>query len=159
MSRRRGQEQPVSDINITPLTDVMLVLLVIFMISSPVLLAKGLSVHLPHVDEAQQLEEEDHVLYITDSSELYLDGREEPYTLEELSEQFATLVENADEENESVKLFIRADHSVTYQDMTNIMFYADQAGIEQIGLVQNVSGSIENDNTDAVPVDSGGTEE
>ena len=54
--KRRGDDQPVSDINITPLTDVMLVLLVIFMISSPVLMARGIEVHLPQVDEPPALE-------------------------------------------------------------------------------------------------------
>jgi biopolymer transport protein ExbD len=62
--RRRSEEQPVSDINITPLTDVMMVLLIIFMISSPILMAKGLEVHLPQVEGAQQLLEKDHVLYM-----------------------------------------------------------------------------------------------
>ena len=92
--RRSSVEQPVSDINITPLTDVMLVLLIIFMISSPILLAKGMEVHLPQVDDPPALVEEDHVLYVTADRDLFLDG--ESFQPEELMGEFVALVEEAD---------------------------------------------------------------
>jgi biopolymer transport protein TolR len=134
--RRRSDEQPVSDINITPLTDVMLVLLIIFMISSPMLLARGMEVHLPQVEEAPALAQEDHVMHVTADRELFLDGRE--YTVEELPEVFTNLVETADETGDVVNLFLRADESVTYGEITMLMDLATQAGIERISLVQEV---------------------
>ena len=134
--RRRSQEQPVSDINITPLTDVMLVLLVIFMISSPILLSRGMDVHLPQVVDPPMLVEEDHVLYISAQGALVLDGQT---TLpEELGQAFLDLVAIADEEGEVVNLFLRADESVTYGSITRIMDLATQAGIERISLVQDL---------------------
>jgi len=134
--RRRGDEQPVSDINITPLTDVMLVLLIIFMISSPVLLARGMEVHLPQVEQAPALVEEDHVMHVSADRELFLDGRE--YTVEDLDEAFNALVDTADETGDVVNLFLRADESVTYGEITMVMDLATQAGIERISLVQEV---------------------
>ncbi len=146
--RRATREEPVSDINITPLTDVMLVLLIIFMISSPVLLARGMEVHLPQVTDAPALVEEDHVLYITSQRTIYLDGTE--YAPEELPGAFAELVEAADEAGDVVNLFLRADESVTYGDITAVMDTATQAGIERISLVQDVleEAPVEGQNAD-----------
>jgi len=132
--RRRSDEQPVSDINITPLTDVMLVLLVIFMISSPVLLARGMEVHLPQVEDAPALAQEDHVMHVSADRELFLDGQE--YSVEELTDAFTDLVDTADETGDVVNLFLRADESVTYGEITMVMDLATQAGIERISLVQ-----------------------
>jgi biopolymer transport protein TolR len=135
--RRRLSEEPVSDINITPLTDVMLVLLIIFMISSPVLLSRGMEVHLPQVDEPPMLIEEDHVLYINADGTIVLDG--ENLTSETLLAEFQGLVSSADETGDSVNLFIRGDEAVRYGDITHIMDIATTAGIEQISLVQDVN--------------------
>jgi len=134
--RRKQHDQPVSDINITPLTDVMLVLLVIFMISSPVLLAKGMEVHLPQVADAPMLVEEDHVLYLTSDQKLTLDG--EGIAPADLFDAFTGMVAVADETGEVVNLFFRADETVTYADITAVMDLATQAGIERISLVQDI---------------------
>jgi len=134
--RRRRNDQPVSDINITPLTDVMLVLLVIFMISSPVLMARGLEVHLPQVDDPPALVEEDHVLYVTVDGQLNLDGNIFA-SYEELSNAMTSLVTTADETGDVVNLFIRADANVVYGDITRVMDLATSAGIEKISLVQD----------------------
>lgn len=134
--RRRSEEQPVSDINITPLTDVMLVLLIIFMISSPVLMSKGIEVHLPQVEVAQQLVEEDHVIYISADGTLQLDGK--IYTDDKLQTAFIDLVSVADETGEVVNLFLRGDESITYDRLTRVMDMATSAGIERISLVQDV---------------------
>jgi biopolymer transport protein TolR len=157
--RRKQHDQPVSDINITPLTDVMLVLLVIFMISSPVLLAKGMEVHLPQVSEAPSLVEEDHVLYLTEDLTLSLDGVD--LAPEELYGAFTGLVAAADESGEVVNLFFRADESVTYGDITAVMDLATQAGIERISLVQEVlepgNGEVtENTDTDGEGIPGNG---
>lgn len=138
--RRRSLEQPVSDINITPLTDVMMVLLVIFMISSPILLARGMEIHLPQIEDPPMLIEEDHVLYITDTGDLLLDGQS--YTFDQLTEAFNAMVEEADELGEVVNLFLRADESVSYGAITGIMAEATDAGIERISLVQDVLAGI-----------------
>jgi len=134
--RRRDRDQPVSDINITPLTDVTMVLLVIFMISSPILLARGTEVHLPQVTDPVALVEEDHVLYMSLDETLVLDGN--PKTVSELPGAFAEMVSVADETGDVVNLFLRADESVPYGRITTVMDIATQAGIERISLVQDI---------------------
>ena len=134
--RRNGGDQPLSDINITPLTDVVLVLLIIFMISSPILLARGMGVHLPKVTEPPMLKPEDHVLYLTADRKINLDNTD--YTAEQLPDAFKTLVEAADLKQEPVNLFIHAEESVTYGEITGLMDMATTAGIEQISLVQDI---------------------
>ena len=134
--KARHRDEPVSDINITPLTDVMMVLLIIFMISSPVLLARGMEVHLPQVTEPPMLTEQDHVLYIDADGGLYLDGK--TYTENELNTQFTDLVIESDVERKAVNLFIRADKALSYGTVTHIMDIATLAGIERISLVQDV---------------------
>ncbi|MCX6645756.1 MAG: biopolymer transporter ExbD [bacterium] len=146
--RRRSDQQPVSDINITPLTDVMLVLLIIFMISSPVLLAKGLEVHLPQVEIAQQLMQQDHVLYVTADGALQLDGKQ--YNDDELLQAFTDMVSTADETGDVINLFLRADKSVTYDRLTQVMDLATSAGIEKISLVQDIlEGTVVSSETDS----------
>lgn len=141
MRRRRSEEQPVSDINITPLTDVMMVLLIIFMISSPILMAKGLEVHLPQVEGAQRLLEEDHVLYMAADGGLQLDG--DIYSSDELQRKFNEMVASADEEGEVINLFLHGDRSVTYENLTFVMDLATTAGIEKISLVQDIIETID----------------
>jgi biopolymer transport protein TolR len=134
--RRNASDQPMSDINITPLTDVMMVLLIIFMISSPVLLARGMEVHLPKVEQPPMLAQEDHVLYIATGGAINLDGQ--IYTPDQIPQAFTDLVNAAAVTRESVNLFIRADEQVTYGNITKVMDAATSAGIEKISLVQEV---------------------
>ena len=134
--RRGSNEQPMSEINITPLTDVMLVLLIIFMISSPVLLARGMDIHLPKVKEPPVLAQEDHVLYIKSDGQMRLDSKD--YTIQDMPSAFKNLVEQADIELKAVSLFIRADETVTYGQITAVMDSATTAGIEKISLVQEM---------------------
>jgi biopolymer transport protein TolR len=133
---RRSGDQPLSEINITPLTDVMLVLLIIFMISSPVLLARGMDIHLPKVKDPQMLKQEDHVLYIKSDGNMNLDKQD--YTAEELPSALKILVDQADIEGKAVTLFIRADENVTYGLITQVMDTATTSGIESISLVQEM---------------------
>jgi biopolymer transport protein TolR len=126
----------MSDINITPLTDVMMVLLIIFMISSPVLLARGMEVHLPQVEEPPMLAQEDHVLYLSSDGQISLDGN--MYLASDLPSAFEGLVAEADKTGETVSLFLRADETVTYGDITHVMDLATSSGIGQISLVQDV---------------------
>jgi len=147
--KRKSKEEPLSEINITPLTDVILVLLIIFMISSPVLLARGMEVHLPQVEHPQMLEPEDHTLYILANGTIQLDG--EALTEGNLPEAFAGLVAEADSRGETVNLFIHADESVTYGQVTRVMDAATRAGIEKISLVQEVLGGEEIPSSNALP--------
>ncbi len=119
----------VSQINVTPLVDVMLVLLIIFMITAPII-QQGVEVNLPKVKAAALPgEEQQFVVSLTRGSELYLnDTRLSP---EELTDKLkAIAVERPDRE-----VFIRADQEVPYGDVMRTMAAIKGAGIENVGMV------------------------
>lgn len=119
----------VSEINVTPFVDVMLVLLVIFMVTAP-MMTEGLDVELPQVQTVEVLPtENDHmVLSIKDDSSLFLD--EYPTTLQDLESVIKTnvLVPNK-------QLFLRADKNVSYGVVMDVMSRIRGAGVEKLGMV------------------------
>ncbi len=119
----------VSQINVTPLVDVMLVLLIIFMVTAPIIL-QGVEVNLPRVKAAALPgEEQQFVVSITRGSELYLnDTKLSPELLTEKLKAIA--VERPDRE-----VFIRADQEVPYGDVIRTMAAIKAAGIENVGMV------------------------
>ena len=119
-----------SDINVTPLCDVMLVLLIIMMIVAP-LLQQGVSVKLPTADNTVDKPETQGqtVLAISKDKALYLNAK--PVTEGELASKVNELLEN---QNEKIVL-IKADEEVDYGTVMAAMDQLRQAGIEDIGLV------------------------
>ncbi len=123
----------VSDINITPLTDVMLVLLIIFMISAPFIVPRGKEVHLPKVKEFKTLKSENNLLLINNDGAMELNG------VDVTAGEFQMSLENiVDASTEPVNLFIRGDENVGYGIIVNAMDIAKMAGVERISLVSEV---------------------
>ena len=120
---------PMSDINMTPLIDVMLVLVVIFIITAP-LLASSIKLELPKTDAAKPNEAPKFVLLVVDKSgQTFLN--EKPLTTAELATQLAqTAAQNPDTE-----LQLRADESVPYGRVVEVMGIAQKAGLNRIGFV------------------------
>ena len=120
---------PMSDINMTPLIDVMLVLVVIFIITAP-LLASSIKLELPKTDAAKPNEAPKFVLLVVDKSgQAFLN--EKPLTTAELATQLAqTAAQNPDSE-----LQLRADESVPYGRVVEVMGIAQKAGLNRIGFV------------------------
>ena len=120
---------PMSDINMTPLIDVMLVLVVIFIITAP-LLASSIKLELPKTDAAKPNEAPKFVLLVVDKSgQAFLN--EKPLTTAELATQLAqTAAQNPDTE-----LQLRADESVPYGRVVEVMGIAQKAGLNRIGFV------------------------
>lgn len=119
----------VSQINVTPLVDVMLVLLLIFMVTAPII-QQGVQVALPKVKAAALPgKEEQFVVSITRNNEIYLnDARMTP---EELTEKLTAIAKvRSDRE-----VFIRADLQVPYGDVVRTMAAIKAAGIENVGMV------------------------
>ena len=123
----------IAQINITPLVDVMLVLLVIFMITAP-MLQQGVNVTLPKVT-AQPLGEihEQLVLAITSDGTVRMDGA--PLAVSELSGRLTTLL-GADP-NRSIH--VRADKNVPYGRVAEVMAAVQRAGAKKIGMVTEPS--------------------
>ena len=120
---------PMSDINMTPLIDVMLVLVVIFIITAP-LLASSIKLDLPKTDAAKPNEAPKFVLLVVDKSgQAFLNDK--PLASAELAQKLAqTAAQNPDTE-----LQLRADESVPYGRVVEVMGIAQKAGLNRIGFV------------------------
>ena len=129
MAVQTGKKAFVSEINVTPFVDVMLVLLIIFMVTAP-MMQEGLEVDLPATQSAAILPSEvDHmVLTIKRDGAMFLDVY--AVTLEELPGHFSRLVREKDGQ-----LYLQADTSVPYGMVVEVMGIARAAGIDKIGMV------------------------
>jgi biopolymer transport protein TolR len=121
--------QPMSDINVTPLVDVMLVLVVIFIITAP-LLASAIRLDLPKTDAAKAVETPKFVTLVVDKSgQTFLNDK--ALQLDELARQLAqTAGQNPDTEVQ-----LRADEAVPYGKVVAVMGVAQKAGLNRIGFV------------------------
>ena len=125
-------ESPLSEINIIPLVDVMLVMLIITMITSP-FLEQGVNVDLPRAN-AQTLkkdvaDEEPVVIYVTKGGGIRL-GKI-PVVKDELAKKLISAVKN----RRSKEVFVRADKDVPYRSVAQVMAVVQAAGIDRVGLV------------------------
>src|SRR5262245_45170767 len=119
-----------SDINVTPLCDVMLVLLIIMMLIAP-LLQQGVSVELPTADNTVEKPETQGqtVVAISRDNSMYVNAK--PVTEAEMATKVTELLENAKEK----VVYIRADEESNYSTVMAAMDQLRQAGIEDIGLI------------------------
>jgi len=121
--------QPRSEINVTPFVDVMLVLLIIFMVTAP-MMQSGIEVDLPNTT-TQQLRIRDEPLVLTiDKAGKYFLGRRE-IAAEELSAKLEAIFEGRD----SKELFLRADDAAAYGSVVRGLAAARQAGASKLGMV------------------------
>jgi len=133
--KRRHRRRPVmSEINVTPMVDVMLVLLIIFMVSAP-LLTVGVPIDLPQSQAANlQPEHEPLAITINVKGQVFLQNTE--ITLDELVPKLKAITQargGADE-----RIFIRGDKSVDYGTIMRVMGRLSAAGFRRVGLVTEV---------------------
>lgn len=124
-----GRKNFVSEINVTPFVDVMLVLLIIFMVTAP-MMTEGLEVTLPQTQavEALPTDSEHVVLTIKKDGALYLNEYLE--TMEGLPDKLVTVVKDTGR-----PLFLQADKEVPYGTVVYVMGQIKAAGIENLGIV------------------------
>ena len=128
LERSQGSE-PMSDINMTPLVDVMLVLVVIFIITAP-LLASSIRLDLPGTDAARPNDAPKFVTVALDKAgQLFLN--DQPVTLDELSNSLA----RSAGQNPDTEVQLRADTTVPYGRIVEVMGTAQKAGLNRIGFV------------------------
>ena len=132
--RRRRRRAPMSDINVTPLVDVMLVLLVIFMVTAPLLRA-GIPIALPD-SRAKPIEQQPRqvVLTLTREGDVYLDDAK--LAPGELADRVAALPPGPD--GKSPLITLRADKGLDYGHVVGVMGELNHAGITRISLVTGV---------------------
>lgn len=124
----RGKTQTaMSDINITPLVDVVLVLLLIFMVTAPVL-QSGVQVAVPQTRQVNQLTEEHLVVTIDKDQNVFLQDR--PVNIHNLAGELA-----ANPKNQKKVIYVRADQAVPFGAFASVMDAVKQAGISNISIV------------------------
>ena len=131
----RKRRKPVSEINVVPYIDVMLVLLVIFMATAP-LVAQGVKVDLPKA-EAQTIETEDEAMMIVsvDAQGLYyLNVGDEPSQAMS-PEDIADLVKTRLEVSPTTPVVVNGDGEVKYDKVIDLMVLLQRAGVPSVGLM------------------------
>jgi biopolymer transport protein ExbD/biopolymer transport protein TolR len=126
ISRQTGTS--LSDINIVPFVDVVLVLLVIFMITAPIL-QSGIEVDLPKTKTVKEITEERLVITIDRAQRVYLGN--EPVNLRELGQ----LIRQRSREPERQAVFVRCDETVPFGSWATVVDELRQAGIQNVSVV------------------------
>jgi len=125
----------MSEINVTPFVDVMLVLLIIFMVAAP-LTTVGVPVELPKTAAPSLPSEQEEPLAVT----LTADGQIQIQTTEVTEEEIVPRLRAILTERASDRVFLRADGSIPYARVVTIMGALNAAGITNIGLVTDTGG-------------------
>ena len=130
-ARRRNQNdnRPMAEINVTPLVDVMLVVLIIFMVTAP-MLQMGIDVNLPRVEaKSVDVAEEKLVLTINSAREIFLNKSKTP--LPELGTKLEYIFTSRIER----EVYLRADRNVPYGFVVEVMAEVRKAGVEKLGMI------------------------
>ena len=136
--RSRGQRrrsQPMTEINVTPFVDVMLVLLIVFMVAAP-MLTVGVPVELPKtVARALPTEKEEPLtVTITAEGEVMIQKTQTP------ADQLVKKLKAISQERDSDRIFLRADGSIPYEFVVQVMGALNKGGFSNISLVTDVGG-------------------
>ncbi len=129
------RHRPMSEINVTPFVDVMLVLLIVFMVTAP-LLTVGVEVDLPKTQAGQiNADAAPLVVSIKEDGTLYLQETEMP------TDQLIPRLQAISNANPSVRIFVRGDAAVAYGDVLEVMGRIQAAGFKRVALVARLPGN------------------
>lgn len=133
MQMGSGKKGPVSDINVTPLVDVMLVLLVIFMVTAPMLFS-GINLKLPKTQKVNSvgLRDELVILSITESEQFFL-GK-----IAVSQKDLIPSILNQFKKNKTDVVYLRADYNLRYEKVAKLIATLKKAGVSNIALVTEV---------------------
>ena len=126
---RRRRNPPMSEINVTPFVDVMLVLLIIFMVAAP-LLTVGVPIDLPET-RAEAIEGDNDPLSVSVDADGNVFLMNEPVALDVLVPQLLAIAE----QGYDARVFVRGDETVDYGTVMKVMGRLNEAGFRRIGLV------------------------
>ncbi len=131
MSGNGGKKKLMSEINVTPFVDVMLVLLIIFMVTAP-LMIQGVDVNLPKT-EAKELKTKQDPLILTVTKKLEISIEKTKIPFEELDERLKGIMKF----RENKELLLSADEKVPYGFILKIAARVRAAGIEKLGMISD----------------------
>ena len=134
-NRRSRRQRVMSEINVTPMVDVMLVLLIIFMVAAP-MLTVGVPVELPKTAAAALPTEQEEPLTVT----ITADGRLTIQTTEVADGEMIPKLTAIAAERTSKKIFLRADGAIPYERVAQVMGALNAGGFNEIGLVTDGEG-------------------
>jgi biopolymer transport protein TolR len=130
-----GGRSTLSEINVTPMVDVMLVLLIIFMVTTP-LIQQGVKVNLPETKAAPVEPDEKKLVVSIDLAKRVFIGEAE-VTLEDFEEKLRT---NAKAQSEK-EMFLHADRDLPYGVVIDVMAAAQRAGVTNVGMITDPMGA------------------
>ena len=129
LARRRDDKKLMSDINVTPFVDVMLVLLIIFMVTAPMMI-QGVEVDLPQTTAKRIKTQEDPlIITVNKKQEIFLETHR--IKLDDLENKTKKIFENRREK----ELLLRADKDVPYGFVIKVISRVKRAGIDKLGMV------------------------
>lgn len=133
--RQRIRKRPISEINVVPYIDVMLVLLIIFMITAP-LLSQGVKVALPQVpsEPMPPADKEPVIISIDVAGDFYInygEDQDKPITAQVLANRIGALLQY----QPGVPVYVKGDAGVAYGRVVEIMALLQSAGVDGVGLV------------------------
>ncbi len=137
---QESQDELIAEINITPLVDVMLVLLIIFMVAAP-LMTQGVNVDLPQATtQAIKTDKEDIILTINKNGSVYFGtDTKSPINLDNLGSKLASVFEGKAKK----ELYLRADKKIPYGTVVEVMAACKNAGIERMGMITEAEAQVE----------------
>lgn len=121
-----GKKQTFNEINITPLTDIFLVLLIIMMVIAPSFQSVDNNISIPEISSGKGVEEMNATVSVTKSGDLFLNG--EKITYDDLEEKLLALVE----ENNAKEVLVKADKKAKSSEILDIMHAAQSAGYKKL---------------------------
>lgn len=129
LRRRNDPNKAMAEINVTPLVDVMLVLLIIFMVTAP-MLSMGIDVNLPRVkSKSVDVTEEKLVLTVSEAKEIYLNKTK--MQLGEVNSKLEAIFSNRIDR----EVYLRADKNVPYGFVVEVMSEIRKAGVDKLGMI------------------------
>ena len=129
MNPRLRKQKAVAEINITPFTDVILVLLIIFMITTPLIIQTTIKVNLPNAKSAKAADISDQIsITVSSKSMIYVDGN--PITKEALRDKVSELYNN----NPSLKVVLFSDKQARFKDIVAVLDIMNELGIKSLNI-------------------------